>query len=245
MKKTKVMIEGAMDMETELLIASLEQPREYLFGTWRFVEGMYKNVPLVVAVTSIGAANAAAATVLGIEHFKPAAVISQGTAGGHDPELQAFDIVLGKQSFDASSYRTAKEDKTDWRHMELMGGYAYDQHTKAFYPQEVYCPGDEGLLAAAHKTAVSYNRGSVVDGCIASCNSWTRQKDRLLYFHEKFGSSCEEMEVHAAALICRQYGVPFLGIRIVSNTEFSEAEFQPETAKVCQNFVLNVVQNII
>jgi adenosylhomocysteine nucleosidase len=40
MKKTKVMIEGAMDMETELLIASLEQPREYLFGTWRFGEGM-------------------------------------------------------------------------------------------------------------------------------------------------------------------------------------------------------------
>jgi len=47
------------------------------------------------------------------------------------------------------------------------------------------------------------------------------------------------MEVHSAALICRQYDVPFLGIRIISNTEFSDEEFQPETATACQKFVLN------
>ena len=244
MNKKKVMIEGAMDLETELLIASLEQPRESMFGSWRFVEGMYKDIPLVVAVTSIGAANAAAATVLGIEHFQPDAVISQGTAGGHDPALQAFDIVLGKKSFDASSYRTVKEEKADWRHMELMGAFAYDQHTGTFAPQAVYASGDEALLAAAHKAATGYTRGRVVDGCIASCNTWNRQQERLLYFHESFGSSCEEMEVHSAALICRQYDVSFLGIRIISNTEFSDEEFQPEAAHVCQDFVLNVVQNI-
>ena len=89
-----IMLQGAMDLETELLIASLEQPQEYLLGKWRFMEGIYKDKPLVVAATSIGSANAAAATALGIEHFHPAAVINQGTAGGHDPALKAFDIVL-------------------------------------------------------------------------------------------------------------------------------------------------------
>ena len=244
MTKKKIMIEGAMELETELLTASLEQPREAVFGSWRFIEGIYKDIPLVVAVTSIGAANAAAATVLGIEHFQPAAIINQGTAGGHDPHLHAFDIVLGQKSFDASSYRTAKEDKADWQHMELMGAFAYDQHTRTFMSQAVYCSGDGKILAAAHEAAAGYTRGCVVDGCIASCNTWNRQKERLLYLHETFGSSCEEMEVHSAALICQQYHIPFLGIRVISNTEFQDEEFQPEAAKMCQQFVLDVVQHI-
>jgi adenosylhomocysteine nucleosidase len=239
-----IMLQGAMDLETELLIASLEQPQEYLLGKWRFVEGIYKDKPLVIAATSIGSANAAAATALGIEHFHPAAVINQGTAGGHAPALKAFDIVLGKQSFDASSYRTAKEEQADWRHMELMGAYAYDPQEKTFLPQSVYYSGDQKLLEAAHKAASDYTHGKVVDGCFASSNTWNRQKERIRYLHEQFGSSCEEMEVHSAAQICQQYKIPFLGIRIISNTEFQDEEFQPESAKACQQFVLKVVQNI-
>jgi adenosylhomocysteine nucleosidase len=240
----KIMIEGAMDMETKVLLEVLEQPQEYLLGTWKFVEGRYRERPLVVAVTSIGAANAAAATALGIERFKPAAVISQGTAGAHDPGLHVFDIVLGKQSFDASSYRTAQEDRADWEHMELMGTYGYAPASGEFVPQAVYYPGDKRLLGAAHKAAAGYLRGRVVDGCIASCNTWNRQKERLQYLHDRFGSSCEEMEVHSAAQICRQYAIPFLGIRMISNAEFHAEEFQPDTAKVCQEFVLSVVQQI-
>ena len=233
-----------MDLETKFLLDALKQTQEHLLGTWRFVEGWYKEVPLVVAVTAVGAANAAAATALGIEKFKPAAVISQGTAGGHDPALGAYDIVLGKQSFDASSYRTAQEDRADWQHMELMGAYAYEPDSGEFVPQAVYYPGDEVHLAAAHKAAAGYSRGRVVDGCIASCNTWNRQKERLQYLHDTFGSSCEEMEVHSAAHVCRQYEIPFLGIRMISNSEFREEDFQPETAQACQEFVLSVAQEI-
>ncbi|MDD6135154.1 MAG: 5'-methylthioadenosine/S-adenosylhomocysteine nucleosidase [Selenomonadaceae bacterium] len=242
MDTRKIMIEGAMNVETELLIEALADPQEQVVGQWRFVEGKYRNVNLVVAVTSIGMTNAAAATVLGIERFRPAAVISQGTAGGHDSALQAYDIVLGRRSFDASSYRSAQEDLVDWRHIELMGSYAYDAVTQSFVPQAVYYPGDEKLLAAAQTVARDYKRGRVVAGCIASCNTWNRQKERLQFLHNQFGSSCEDMEVNSAAQICQQYGIPFLGIRILSNTEFRAEEFQPESAKVCQQFVLEVAQ---
>ena len=239
-----IMIEGAMTMETQHLISSLENPREHLLGQWRFVEGRYGSAEIVVAVTSIGMSNAAAATALGLEHFQPAAVISQGTAGGHDPALRAYDIVLGQEAFDASAYRTAKEGAADWRHMELMGSYAYNPVDGSFIPQAVYYPGDKNLSEAAHAAAGAYSRGRVIDGCIASCNTWNRQRERIQYLHDTFRSSCEDMEVASAALICHQYGVPFLGIRIISNTEFSAEDFQPETAKVCQEFVLKVVQYI-
>lgn len=237
----KILVEGAMDLETEQLIAALEQPQEYMLGKWRFIEGTYKDASLVVAVTSIGMTNAAAATALGIEKFHPDAVISQGTAGGHAPALKAFDIVLGKESFDASSYRSAKEETADWRHIELMGSYAYEPATSTFVPQAVYYPGDEGLLKAARKVARGYTRGQVVEGCIASCNTWNRQKERIQYLHDQFGSSCEDMEVNSAAQICKLYDIPFLGIRILSNTEFSDEEFQPDSAKACQQFVLDVI----
>lgn len=239
-----IMIEGAMTMETQHLIASLEDPQEHLLGQWRFVEGRYRNVDMVIAVTSIGMSNAAAATALGVEYFHPAAVISQGTAGGHNPALRAYDIVLGQETFDASAYRTAKEDTADWRHMELMGSYAYNPADGSFIPQAVYYPGDKNLLNASHAAAKTYSSGQVIDGCIASCNTWNRQRERIQYLHDTFRSSCEDMEVASAALICHQYGVPFLGIRIISNTEFGDEDFQPETAKVGQEFVLEVVQHI-
>ena len=239
-----IMIEGAMTMETQHLIASLEDPHEHLLGQWRFVEGHCRNADMVIAVTSIGMSNAAAATALGLEHFRPAAVISQGTAGAHDPALRAYDIVLGQETFDASAYRTAKEDTADWRHMELMGSYAYNPADGSFIPQAVYYPGDKSLLNASHAAAETYSRGRVIDGCIASCNTWNRQRERIQYLHDTFRSSCEDMEVASAALICHQYGVPFLGIRIISNTEFGDEDFQPETAKVGQEFVLEVVQHI-
>lgn len=242
MDTQKIMIEGAMHMETELLLEVLADPQEKVVGQWRFVEGKYHDVNLVVAVTSIGMSNAAAATALGIERFRPTAVISQGTAGGHDPALKAYDIVLGRRSFDASSYRSAQEDLVDWRHMELMGSYAYDAAMQSFIPQAVYYPGDEKLLAAAQKVAKNYKRGRVIAGCIASCNTWNRQKERLQFLHNQFSSSCEDMEVNSAAQICQQYGIPFLGIRILSNTEFRAEEFQPESAKVCQQFVLAVAE---
>ena len=244
MTMNKIMVEGAMDMETKLLLASLQQPQTHMLGKWKFVEGKYADIALVVAVTSIGMTNAAAATALGIEKFQPAAVISQGTAGGHAPDLKAFDIVLGKTSFDASSYRTAKEDSADWRHMELMGSYAYDNASREFVPQAVYYPGDEKMLQAAREIGLSYDHGQVVAGCIASCNTWNRQKERIQYLHTQFGSSCEDMEVNSVAQICQLYNIPFLGIRIISNTEFNDEEFQPDSAIVCQQFVLDVLRRL-
>lgn len=242
--KRIIMIEGAMNMETEHLIASLEHSQEYMLGNWRFVSGQYQGTSLVVAVTSIGMSNAAAATALGIERFHPTAIISQGTAGGHNPALKAYDIVLGRESFDASAYRTAREDEADWKHMELAGSYAYNPIDGTFIPQAVYFPGDKDLLEVAHAASEAYTHGRIVDGCIASCNTWNRQKERIQYLHSTFHSSCEDMEVASAALISHQYGIPFLGIRIISNTEFDNEEFQPETAHICQQFVLDIITNL-
>lgn len=51
------------------------------------------------------------------------------------------------------------------------------------------------------------------------------------------------METHAAAHICKNYKVPFLGIRIISNTEIHNENFDPATGTACQQYVLEVVKS--
>ena len=71
--------------------------KEEKSGTFVFYKGTVDNYPVIVAKTGKGMENTAAATAVAIEKYKPQAIINQGTSGGHDPNLNVFDIVLGKQ----------------------------------------------------------------------------------------------------------------------------------------------------
>ncbi|WP_412547372.1 hypothetical protein [Photobacterium piscicola] len=90
-----ILIQGAMDIETTTLVNTLKNKSQTTIGAWSFWQGTINDYPIVVSRTEVGIANAAAATTLAIERFKPALIINQGTAGGHDPQLQRGDIVIG------------------------------------------------------------------------------------------------------------------------------------------------------
>jgi len=50
------------------------------------------------------------------------------------------------------------------------------------------------------------------------------------------------MESNEAAVICQNYDIPFLAIRVLSNTCLNNEEFNPAAGEACQKFVLNVVK---
>ena len=238
-----ILVEGAMECETDLLIKSLENPKEQRIGGWRFVSGEYQGIPVVVSVTSIGMTNAAAATVLGIEYFHPVAVINQGTAGGHDPSLHTFDIVLGGKTIDASAWLSKRERRgADGRHIEMMPTFYYDADSGE-EKKVLELAADPELLEIAAAEGANYQAGQVVIGKISSSNNWNRQLDRIWFFHKEHGSYCEEMEAHSTALVCQNYKAPFLGIRILSNTEWHDEEFEQTTGTACQQFVLAVIKS--
>ena len=106
-RQRPIVIEGAMNTETEVLIRALKNPVVYREMNYMFVAGTYKDYPVVIVRTEIGLANAAASTALAIKKFNPCAVINQGTAGGHDPALKIGDIVIGEFSFDYTAFRSA------------------------------------------------------------------------------------------------------------------------------------------
>ena len=58
-----------------------------------------------------------------------------------------------------------------------------------------------------------------------------------------WAEAANPIETHAAAQVCRNYGVPFLGIRILSNAELHGEEFNPSTGTACQQYVLAVIKS--
>ena len=246
-RQRPIVIEGAMNTETEVLIRALKNPVAYRELNYLFVAGTYKNYPVVIVRTEIGVANAAASTALAIKKFNPVAVINQGTAGGHDPALKIGDIIIGERSFDNSAYRSAYSAAgagIDLTKQENLGTYAYDKASGKFQAYTEYF-ADPTLFNIAFKVANAHKEFNVVSGVIGTSNTWQECVDYINFLHEKYGSSCEEMETNIAAQICQNAGVPFIGIRVLSNNVTNSREYVAESAKICQEFVLLVVEDYI
>jgi adenosylhomocysteine nucleosidase len=105
-----VLVKGALDVELQPLLAPLEGRREAQVSAWTFWEGRIDSKRVVVSRTEVGPINAAAATVLGIERYKPQLIINQGTAGAHNPALGLWDIVIGERTIDYSAYTSERAD---------------------------------------------------------------------------------------------------------------------------------------
>ncbi|MBT2658601.1 5'-methylthioadenosine/S-adenosylhomocysteine nucleosidase [Bacillus sp. ISL-18] len=244
-----ILIEGPMPIEAENFAKKLEKVKVEKSGTFVFYKGKLDGYPVIVAKTGKGMENTAAVTALAIEKYKPIAIINQGTAGGHDPSLNVFDIVLGKRVTNIGSLKTETKnagegmDPSQWIPMDLMASEGSGADANANKVR--YYEGDKELLAAANAVKHLYTKGKVVEGTIGSADFWNNEVDRINWIHEKYGTSVEEMEGAAAAQIADAYDVPFLGIRILSNNKTNGGAYNPNTAAANQEYVYDVVKQYI
>lgn len=246
-KVRPILIEGAMNIETETLVRALKNPVAYRELNYLFVAGTYKDYPVVIARTEIGMANAAASTVLAIKKFNPVAVINQGTSGGHDSALHIGDIVIGEYSFDYTAVKVAYSaagEGADLRQQEMLGVSAYDDESGTFKPYKEY-RASRPLLNTALKVADEHPEFNAVTGTIGTGNAWLQNIDYINFLHEAYGSSCEEMETSAVAQVCQNAGLSFIGIRVLSDNITNSDKYVPETGTTCQEFVLLVVEEYI
>ena len=100
---------------------------------------------------------------------------------------------------------------------------------------------DADLVRVA--AAVCWTEGTVVQGTIGSGDVWNNELDRIAWLHENWGTMTEEMEAAASAQICAAYGVPFLTVRILSNTAVHGEPFDERTGEACQKFARAVIRN--
>src|ERR1700730_3920078 len=167
-----VIVQGAMPSEIEKLAGRLDNASVERVGGWTFWRGSLDGHPVIVSKTLQGMSNAAAATAIGIEHYHPGAIVNQGTAGGHDPGLHVYDIVVGASAVNIgafkSRYRRAGTGSSplDWMPLDLTaseGSAGNDPKARKLARFQA----DGPLLAAARHAKGAYIRGRVVEGVIA------------------------------------------------------------------------------
>ena len=239
-----------MDVEVRRLAGMLDHATEEKVEEWTFWRGTIDGYPVIVSKTLKGMSNAAAATALAAERYHPAAIINQGTAGGHQADLHVYDIVLGTQSVNIGSFKTGYRARGEgsafgeWTPLDLMrseGSASLDPNARVMRR----FTADERLLAAARRVRGRYQRGRVVDGVIGSSEIWNSELDRIQRFHEAFGTTAEEMETASAAQIAGLFDIPFLGIRVVSNNITNGGDYDPKSGEACQEYVVEVVKAYI
>jgi adenosylhomocysteine nucleosidase len=224
-----IVVQGAMDVEVQTLVAALDGAKQDQFAGWTFWSGTVDGYPVVITKTRRGMSHASAATAIAVERFHPAAIINQGTAGGHQADLHVFDIVVGKTSVNLGAFRTPFRARgqgsspADWRPIDLV-------HDTSVMLQPNGPRFTAFLLTKACSRQQSvrdhYQKGRVVKA--SSDRATPEQRDRSHQrFHEAFGTSVEEMRP-SAAQIAGAFHVPF---QVSGSCPTTSPTTAPTTAK--------------
>lgn len=244
-KQPSILIEGAMDTETAYLVEKLKEKRTHKIGNWLFHTGFLGKYeePVIVVKTYQGMVNAAAATSLALAHFSLKAVINQGIGGGHDADVHKGEIVIGTKVIPMGamirpfSEAGAGIDEKNFKPLPIEIYLRETQKTKKV--TEFYC--DEKLIAAAEQIKGNWCTHT---GIIGSADEWNNQLDRISLLGRKYHTTVEDMESAAAAQLCTSYGIPFLGIRILSNSIVNGEEFDESVGESGQKFLCEYIETL-
>lgn len=235
-----VVVQGAVDAELQPLLAALAGTEQIQIAAWTFWRGRIGGKTVVVSRTEVGPVNASTATTLAIVNFRPRLIINQGTAGAAIPELEVFDIVVGEATVDYGAFRSthagagAGVDLSRWAPMPHR--LRLDGKDRIAFDRFV---GDPAMVAAA--LAVPNPRGRVVKGIIGSAFEFNREVDRLVWMNRTYGIVSEDMESAFAAGTAAGFKTPFVAIRIISDSDFHNAEFQPVAGEYCAAYVVDLI----
>jgi adenosylhomocysteine nucleosidase len=240
-KRYDLMVQGALDSELQPLLSALEGRRLVQIEAWTFWTGRIAGKSVVLSRTEVGPLNAAAATAIGIHVFRPQAIINQGTAGGHNRELKLWDIVIGERTTDFSGLGQTHGDSGTgvrferWR--PLHNRLRIDGGERVTYES---FPGDALLVKAA--LSVPNTRGRVVSGNIGSAFRFSRELDLIDWVRLTYKTDSEDMESAYAGGVATAMHVPFVAVRIISDTEWEHPTYETIAGEYCAEFVLQLVR---
>ncbi len=168
-----------------------------------FAEGKIKDKSCVVVKCGIGKVNAARATQLLIDEYKPEYIIDVGVAGALNPNLQIGDIVIGnclvQHDFDITAFGHTK-------------GYITGIGDK-IYADDILIQKLDEAIKNKEDRKYKIQKGTIASGDIF-CTK-VEMKDKI---YAKFNAQCVEMEGAAVAQVCYLCNVPFMVIRSISDT---------------------------
>ncbi|MCP8967254.1 5'-methylthioadenosine/S-adenosylhomocysteine nucleosidase [Ectobacillus ponti] len=229
----RIAVIGAMEEEVRILRNQLENAETETVAGSEFTKGTLNGHEVILLKSGIGKVNAAMATTILLERYRPEKVINTGSAGGFHHSLNVGDVVIS----------------TEVRH--------HDVDVTAFDYEYGQVPGmpaaftaDPELVALAEKCMGGESDIQVVKGTIATGDSFMNDPQRVEFIRGKFADLyAVEMEAAAVAQVCHQYLVPFVIIRALSDIAGKESDvsfdqFLDQAALHSTNFVVKMLQEL-
>ena len=209
----KLGIIGAMSMEVETLVSSMEGPVKTEIAGSIFHEGTLEGLPCVVVQCGVGKVNAALCAQILCTAFGVTHLVNTGVAGSLCRDLDIADLLVS---------RDAMYHDFDCVHF----GYPYGQVPGL----DTLCfPADDQLLAYAFQAAEAVNPGHTRIGRVASGDQFIADKAKKDFIIEKTGAMCTEMEGAAIAQTAWRNKVPFVILRAISDKADDSAEMDYPT----------------
>lgn len=237
MNKEPILVIAAMeDRELDYLKEKLENMKIYKHKICTFYEGKMFGKEVVLCFSHVGTINAAASLTLGVEKYNPKIIINEGIAGGLGNNVKSGDIVIGSECIQINSLESKKREKGEGTKLEdyEITTFLYGEDNKLICPK-----ADRSLLEIAKEI----DENAYI-GIIGSGDIWNKEIDRLLYLNKKYGIICEEMESISIYKIANLYNIPVIGIKVISNNEVLNEEYDRNLGIEAQKFTEKLILEI-
>ena len=230
----KIAIIGAMEEEVELLRNEISEASITEIAGCEFVEGKIGSHEVILVKSGIGKVNAAMATTLLLNTFKPEAVLNTGSAGGFKDTLEVGTVVISGEV----------------RHHDVnVTAFGYELGQVPGQPAAYIA--DPKLVEIARSAVDEIGQHSHDTGLIASGDTFMSDADYVEQVRKQFPTMiAAEMEAAAVAQVCHQFGTPFVVIRALSDIAGKESsisfdEFLPIAAQHSTEVVLKAISKFL
>ena len=199
-KQECIGIIGAMKVETEGLIAEMQDTKTSTVSGVNFTEGLLCGKRVVVATCGVGKVFAAIAAEAMILRFGVTGLLNTGVAGGLSPMLEVGDVVVASDVVQHDMNTTAIGDPRG-----LLSGL-----------NVIKLAADEHLCRALCRAVADLGYNSIV-GTVASGDIFVAEdkiKEKLV---AEFDAVACEMEGAAIGHVAFVNGVPFAVLRAISD----------------------------
>ena len=226
---------SAMDTELKLLLENTQIDHVDHIGNRDYYVGELCGVPVVLQRLGIGKVRAASGTATLLDRYDVSEVIFTGVAGGVSDETEVMDIVVATDLLQ-HDYGIMTDDGFIWTGAQ--------QGTDSVYP----C--DEELVEMARESAVEVlGEDHVFTGTVVSGDQFVSSAAYVKKLQEDFDAMACEMEGAAVAIVCSEYGVPFVVIRSMSDKADGKAvktyeNFMDIAADHSSKIVMDMLQDI-
>ncbi len=234
----------AMPIELEPLLAAAEVRETVTLNGRTHHLGTLEGVPVILTSFGISMVNASMGAQVALSEFDISAIVVSGIAGGASPEIRIGDVSVPARWSQYQEHVFTDSSRTGWRRgwrNEELGsfGMMYPQRVWATRPEgtpddehlKLWFDADPDLLAGVQSAAgelalercngsgdcVEYDPAVLVGGNGVSGPTFVDDAAYRDWVWETFEPDAFDMETAAIGHVAYANGVPFIGIRSISD----------------------------